>query len=181
MKYLAVKLGLLAAFSALLLAGPLGCAQESSSSSSSAASSPPSSTASVPATDATATTVDLEELSAVVYMSPTCGCCHKYVEYLKQKGLKVKAVKLDNVGPKKRALGVPSDLWSCHTTRIGRYFVEGHVPFEVIEKLLAEQPDIKGIALPGMPSGSPGMPGPKTEPFFIYAVEDGQVSEFMIY
>lgn len=166
MRYLAVKVGLLTAFSALLLAGPLGCQQESSSP-----------TSSPPGTDTH--TASLEGLSAVVYMSPTCGCCHKYVEYLKRKGLEVKTVKLNNVGPKKRAFGIPMDLWSCHTTKIGRYFVEGHVPFEVIEKLLTEQPEINGIALPGMPSGSPGMPGPKTEPFFIYAVKDGQVSEFM--
>ena len=168
MKYIAVKLGLLAAFSALLLAGPLGCGSQ------------PERSATSPAPIETETrSVSLEDLTAVVYMSPTCGCCHKYAEYLKQKGLKVQTVKIDNVAPKKRALGVPSDLWSCHTTKIGRYFVEGHVPFEVIEKLLAEQPDIKGIALPGMPSGSPGMPGPKAEPFLIYAVEDGQVLEFM--
>lgn len=169
MRYIAVKAGLLAAFSALLLAGPLGCRQEPSS--------PP--TSSPPGTETR--TDSLEGLSAVVYLSPTCGCCHKYVEYLKRKGLEVEVVRVDNVGPKKRALGIPMDLWSCHTTRIGRYFVEGHVPFEVIERLFEEQPDIRGIALPGMPSGSPGMPGPKTEPFLIYAVEDGRVSEFMIY
>jgi hypothetical protein len=68
---------------------------------------------------------------------------------------------------------------SCHTTVIDGYFVEGHVPFEAIEKLLAERPDIDGIALPDMPAGSPGMPGRKSGPFDIYQVKDGQYSLFV--
>ena len=64
-------------------------------------------------------------------------------------------------------------MQSCHTTVIGKYFVEGHMPFEAINKLLSENPDISGIALPGMPSGSPGMPGPQAEPFMVYSIKDG--------
>ena len=76
--------------------------------------------------------------------------------------------------------GVPSELRSCHTTIIGNYFIEGHIPLEAVEKLLKEQPNIKGIAMPGMPSGSPGMPGQKQGAFIIYAVNnDGSTSEFM--
>ena len=67
----------------------------------------------------------------------------------------------------------------CHTTIIGDYFVEGHVPLEAVEKLLTEKPDIKGIAMPGMPSGSPGMPGAKKGDFVIYAVNrDGSYEEW---
>lgn len=75
---------------------------------------------------------------------------------------------------------IPPDLEACHTAVIGGYFVEGHVPVEAIEKLLAEKPDIDGIGLSGMPMGSPGMPGPQIEPFIIYALSDGVVSEFMV-
>ena len=71
-------------------------------------------------------------------------------------------------------------MQSCHTTTIGNYFVEGHIPIEAIEKLMTEKPNIKGIAMPGMPSGSPGMPGAKQGPFIIYAIgNDGSVGEFM--
>jgi len=82
----------------------------------------------------------------------------------------------------KNSLGVPMDLQSCHTAVIGDYFIEGHMPLEVIEKLLTEKPNIKGIALPGMPMGSPGMPGSKTEDFLIYQVNnDGSYEEYMRY
>ena len=70
-------------------------------------------------------------------------------------------------------------MQSCHTTIIGKYFIEGHVPFEAVEKLLKEQPDIDGIALPGMPIGTPGMPGDKDEPYVIYQLKDGKFSVFM--
>ena len=80
----------------------------------------------------------------------------------------------------KEKYGIPYSMRSCHTTVIGDYFVEGHVPIEAVEKLMLEKPDIKGIALPGMPSGSPGMPGSKQGPFIVYAInKDGSTSEFM--
>ena len=75
---------------------------------------------------------------------------------------------------------IPPSMRSCHTVVIEDYFVEGHVPIEAIKKLFAEKPDIDGIVLAGMPSGSPGMPGQKTEAFKIYALRDSQTSEFMI-
>jgi hypothetical protein len=74
---------------------------------------------------------------------------------------------------------IPDELHSCHTTVVGNYFIEGHVPMEAINKLLNEKPDIDGIALPGMPIGTPGMPGPKEAPFVIYQVKDSVYSEFM--
>ncbi len=74
---------------------------------------------------------------------------------------------------------IPEEMRSCHTSVIGEYYVEGHVPVEAIWKLLREQPEIDGIALPGMPDGSPGMPGKKEQPFIIYSIADGKVEEFV--
>jgi len=76
----------------------------------------------------------------------------------------------------KQEYGISSDMESCHTAVFGNYVVEGHVPFEAIEKLLEEKPDIRGIALPEMPAGSPGMPGVKGEPFTVYALSDQEPS-----
>lgn len=109
---------------------------------------------------------------AVVYKSPTCGCCQNYVSYLSGLGFDVEVVNTNDMDAIKAKYGVPSDLESCHTTIIGDYFVEGHVPGEAIQKLMSELPSIKGIAMPGMPSGSPGMPGAKTGAFKISAVSD---------
>ena len=87
---------------------------------------------------------------------------------------------LEDANSFKEGHGIPSFLESCHTTIIGNYFVEGHIPLEAVEKLLEEQPDIAGIAMSGMPSGSPGMPGTKTEDFIIFSVNrDGTYQEFM--
>ena len=117
---------------------------------------------------------------AVMYKSSYCGCCENYMPYLKTKGFNLDVKDMQDISPIKRQLKVPSALESCHTTVIGNYFVEGHMPIEAGNKLLEEKPDIAGIALPGMPSGSPGMPGSKTEKWKIYAVNhDGTYSEFM--
>ena len=116
-----------------------------------------------------------------VYKSNTCGCCSLYVDYLKGKGkMNVEVVNLDDVSSIKSQYNIPSMLQSCHTTVIGNYFIEGHIPLEAIQKLMAEKPDILGIAMPGMPSGSPGMPGSKTGDFLIYSVKkDGTYDTFM--
>lgn len=116
-----------------------------------------------------------------IHKSLTCGCCSTYVSYFDGKvSPKVNSLDVQNPDEIKEKYGIPSELESCHTTIIGDYFVEGHMPLEAVEKLLKEQPDIKGIALPGMPSGSPGMPGPKSGDFVIYAVNnDGTYNEFM--
>lgn len=124
----------------------------------------------------------LQGQEIVVYKTKTCGCCHIYTRYLDKENTNVKVVDVDDLSVIKNQYDVPSNLESCHTSLVGGYVVEGHIPLEVIEKLLAEKPPIKGIALPGMPSGSPGMPGPKMEEWVIYAIgNDGQVSEFMNY
>lgn len=116
-----------------------------------------------------------------VYKSNTCGCCSLYVDYLRGKGkMNVEVVNLDDISKIKTQYNVPSMLQSCHTTVIGDYFIEGHIPLEAIQKLMAEKPDILGIAMPGMPSGSPGMPGSKTGDFLIYSVKkDGTYDTFM--
>lgn len=98
-----------------------------------------------------------EAKSATVYKSPTCGCCKDYVTYLEKNGFKVAAVNEENMDPVKARYGVSRGMSSCHTTVVGDYVVEGHVPVTAIEKLLANKPKIHGIALPGMPQNSPGM------------------------
>lgn len=116
----------------------------------------------------------------VVYKSPLCGCCHQYEEYLRQHGMRVVSVAVDDPTPYKPD-GLAPHYWSCHTAVVDGYFVEGHVPVEAIVKLLQESPDIAGIALPGMPSGSPGMPGEKNGQWTIYALRNGQALPFMYY
>ena len=113
-----------------------------------------------------------------MYKSPTCECCAEYGKYLESKNFKVKTIEVQNLQEIRNSLGVPEHVRSCHTMKIGNYFGEGHVPADVIQELLAEQPKIDGIALPGMPQGSPGMGGVKTEPFMIYSISNGKISEF---
>ena len=115
-----------------------------------------------------------------VYKTPTCGCCAVFISYLEKKDVAVKIENVKSLDDIKKRNGIPSELWSCHTSIVDGYVVEGHVPIEAIEKLLSEKPNIKGIALPGMPSGTPGMPGPKTEKWEIRSLnEDGTVGTFM--
>jgi hypothetical protein len=92
-----------------------------------------------------------------VYTTPTCGCCTKWAEYVRANGFSVKTVFRDNLTPIKRKYDVSPMLETCHTAIVDGYVVEGHVPIDVIRKLLEERPDAKGIAVPGMPVGSPGM------------------------
>lgn len=124
----------------------------------------------------------LQGQEITVYKTRICGCCNVYAQYLNKENANVKAVDVVDLSEIKNQYSVPNNLGSCHTSLIGGYVVEGHIPLEVIEKLLAEKPSIKGIALPGMPSGSPGMPGPKTGEWTIYAIgNDGSISEFTNY
>lgn len=111
-------------------------------------------------------------LAATVHKSPQCGCCVQYIAYLRSHGVKVDVETTDEMQSVKDEYGVPHDMQSCHTTIIGGYFIEGHVPFDAVSKLLAENPAIDGIALPNMPAGSPGMPGIKDGLFDIYQVSE---------
>jgi hypothetical protein len=116
---------------------------------------------------------------AIIYKSPNCGCCEGHAEYLRQNGFDVTVVPINDMQSVKDKHNIPAYMESCHTSVIGDYFVEGHVPVEAISKLLEERTDVDGIALPRMPSGSPGMPGPKREVFNIQGLKGGEVSDFM--
>jgi hypothetical protein len=111
---------------------------------------------------------------AKLYKNPDCGCCAGYARYLRAHGFEVTEVATADLPQIKKQHGVPEALEGCHTTLIGAYVVEGHVPIGPINKLLAERPRIKGISLPGMPEGSPGMTGRKKEPFTILEIADGE-------
>lgn len=124
----------------------------------------------------------IPDAKATVVASATCGCCKAYSQYLGQQGFEVdlKQTTQDKVDAYKNENLVPASLRSCHTSRIGDYIVEGHIPMEAIEKLFKEKPDIRGIGMAGMPLGSPGMPGAK-QPFEIYVItNDGQEGELFM-
>ncbi len=104
-----------------------------------------------------------------VYKTPTCGCCDLWVDHAEEEGFATESTDLRDLRPIKMEHGVPGHLASCHTTIVGDYVVEGHVPADVIRRLLAEQPDIAGIAVPGMPMGSPGMEGHRVDPYDVIA------------
>ena len=114
-----------------------------------------------------------------VFKTSSCGCCYGYVLFLEEEKFKVKKTDMRSLYSIKKKYNIPLEMQSCHTTILGKYFIEGHVPIEAINKLLKEQPNIDGIALPGMPIGTPGMPGEKEEPYVIYQLVDGKFSVFM--
>ena len=116
----------------------------------------------------------------VVYKSPTCGCCGAWVDHAREAGFEVEVRDMPNVMPIKQEHGVPGHLSSCHTTLVGGYVVEGHVPVEDVRRLLDERPQIAGIAVPGMPAGSPGMEmGSRKDPYDVIAfTRDGAVSVY---
>lgn len=107
-----------------------------------------------------------------VYKSPTCGCCSAWEDHLREEGFQVKSVSRDDLAPVKSEHGVPDGLVSCHTGVVEGYTIEGHVPADVIRKLLVERPEVKGLAVPGMPMGSPGMEGPFSQPYEVYTFDE---------
>ena len=123
--------------------------------------------------------INNKKLSVEVFKTPSCGCCYGYVLFLEKEQFNVKETDMRSLHSIKQKYNIPLEMQSCHTTIIGKYFIEGHVPLEAVNKLLKEQPDIDGIALPGMPIGTPGMPGDKDEPYVIYQLKDGKFSVFM--
>ncbi len=127
----------------------------------------------------TITTVAGIEL--IIYRTELCSCCKDYEAYLRSNGVSFRTVLVDYNGLEKIniRLGIPKELYSCHTMQAGPYFIEGHVPIEAITKLLNERPAIDGIAVPGMPAGSPGMGGVKTEPLKIYAKAGEKITVWM--
>lgn len=93
----------------------------------------------------------------LVNKDPSCGCCEEWVAYVRAAGFQAKVVESRGLASLKARLGVPGNLQSCHTAEIGGYVLEGHVPASAIKRLLAERPTATGLAVPGMPIGSPGM------------------------
>ena len=120
-----------------------------------------------------------KKLSVEVFKTPSCGCCYGYVLFLEKEKFNVKQTDMRSLHSIKQKYNIPLEMQSCHTTIIGKYFIEGHVPLEAVNKLLKEQPNIDGIALPGMPIGTPGMPGKKEGPFVVYQIIDGKFSIYM--
>jgi hypothetical protein len=121
-----------------------------------------------------------ESPQIVVYKTPTCGCCGKWVTHLRDSGFDVNVLDVSSTQPAREKLGVPRRLGSCHTAQVGNYWVEGHVPADLIQRLLTEQPDsIRGITVPGMPIGSPGMEGPNPVRYDVLAYgSDGKTTVY---
>ncbi len=120
-----------------------------------------------------------ETPQVVVYKTPTCGCCGVYATEMEKEGYRVKTVDLPQLHDFKTERGIPRKVWDCHTALVGDYYLEGHVPFEAVAKLLSEKPDIAGLALPNMPTGTPGMPGPKNGPFVVLQIDkQGNIEEY---
>ena len=125
-------------------------------------------------------TMSAEDTDIVVYKTPACGCCSNWIAHLRDSGLEVSVVNVPNTQPVQSRVGVPRRLGSCHTAVIGDYWVEGHVPADLIQRLMAEKPeDIRGIAAPGMPPGSPGMEGPNAVRYDVLAYgSDGNTTVY---
>ena len=123
-------------------------------------------------------TVDSESVDVVVYKSEFCGCCGGWVEHMQEAGHEVSVVTVTNTMASRESLGIPTKLGSCHSAKAGKYWVEGHVPADLVQRLVTEEPaDILGIAVPGMPPGSPGMPAPNPAEYDIIALHtDGSTS-----
>ena len=117
-----------------------------------------------------------EPVTVEVYKSALCGCCTKWVDHLRANGFKVVTHDVDDVPAARRRLGMPDAYGSCHTARVqtkgGSYLLEGHVPAREVRRLLAEKPRAKGLAVPGMPAGSPGMEGPVSHSYDVLLVEN---------
>ena len=114
-----------------------------------------------------------------VHKTPTCGCCGEWVEHMRQSGFEVEVFEANDLSPVKQRVGLPYGLGSCHTAEIDGYFVEGHVPATDVKRLLSERPDARGLTVPGMPLGSPGMevPGGRREAYDVLLVRPDGTTE----
>jgi hypothetical protein len=113
-----------------------------------------------------------------VFRDPNCGCCHKWVEHLRGNGFTVSVNDAPSMKAIKVRFDVPADLAACHTGEVGGYVVEGHVPAAAIKRLLAEKPAGRGLAVPGMPIGSPGMEGPDPEVYEVILFGSGAAQSY---
>jgi len=103
--------------------------------------------------------------AVTVYKDPYCGCCDAWVDHLRASGFSVRVRERTDMAAVKAQIGIPTNLQSCHTATISEYVIEGHVPAADIARLLDERPEARGLAVPGMPIGSPGMEGPNPRPY----------------
>ncbi|RZM82989.1 DUF411 domain-containing protein [Leptolyngbya iicbica LK] len=115
-----------------------------------------------------------------VFRSPTCGCCSLWIDHMKEAGFTVRDEVTEDMTAIKQEYGLPQNLASCHTTIANGYVIEGHIPAADVQRLLTEKPDIAGIAVPGMPIGSPGMEsGNYVEPYTVFSFTDtGETAAF---
>lgn len=181
---------------AAVLALLLGCSVAESAGSAASAADGASATAPVPAAAASASGATVDAASGLaadaggalpmvtVRKHPTCGCCSVWIDHLREAGFPVAAHDVEDMAAVKDAAGVPQAMASCHTAEVGGYFIEGHVPAGDIARLLRERPSARGLAVPGMPLGSPGMEHPQgiVQPYQVLLVqEDGDTREFSRY
>ena len=125
-------------------------------------------------------TAAADRVRAVMYKNPGCECCDGHAEALRRAGFDVTVVPTANLAAVKARAGVPASLEGCHTLIVDGYAVEGHVPVAAVQRLLAERPPVRGIALPGMPAGSPGMGGAKTAPFRVMSFGTGRTQLYAV-
>lgn len=117
----------------------------------------------------------LAATSGQMFHNPSCGCCHKWAAHMQANGITLQTTEQQDMARVKQQWGVPGTLQSCHTARVGGYVIEGHVPATVVKRLLKEKPAIRGLAVAGMPAGSPGMEAPISQPYQVVAFRaDGQ-------
>jgi hypothetical protein len=158
------------------LAAAAGACGGSSGEAAPAPATPPAAPAAAPVAAARSA----DEPVLVVYKDPNCGCCSKWVEHMRQNGFRVESHDTSGVDGIKDRAGVPQATRSCHTALIGGYAIEGHVPADLVRRLLREHPaDVGGLAVPGMVTGSPGMEGPNPQNYDVIAfTKDGRTSVY---
>jgi hypothetical protein len=124
----------------------------------------------------------VKEPTVTVYKDASCGCCKSWIQHLIKHGYRVDAKDTPDMTEVKRALGVPDGLTACHTAVVNGYLIEGHVPAADIARLLKERPKVAGLAVPGMPMGSPGMEGPRTQHYQVLSFDKaGKTKTFASY
>ncbi len=121
-------------------------------------------------------------MNMTVYRSPSCGCCHQWIDHAKKQGFQITDVKTDKMEAIKKQYKIPANLASCHTAIIDNYVMEGHIPATDIKRFLKQKPNSLGLIVPGMPSGSPGMESSNKQPFEVLTLgKNGSTQVFKSY
>lgn len=131
------------------------------------------------AVGAPATAVLADEATITVHKDPNCGCCSGWVQLLRDAGFSVRVEETSDLPSVRNRLGIPADLAACHTAEIAGYLLEGHVPAAAIRRLVSERPKARGLAVPGMPAGSPGMGAANMQPYTVVLFGSGGYKSFM--